>query len=152
MKPASQIGSKTRPPSLQPTSTKTKQGAERAIDTILVEKKTRGLMAIIKCESCGTTQPFYEFQRPIVRDAQGRIMREGGWSFDPTTGRCTGDDTDRTGRRQPYTHMCFGCQFVMFLSSPLKLAILIVPHRVLKLAVRLGLLFRAPAGVELDSV
>ncbi|KAJ7836588.1 hypothetical protein B0H14DRAFT_3704865, partial [Mycena olivaceomarginata] len=51
----------------------------------------------------------YGFERPIVRDAQGRITREGGWTFDPATGRCIGDASDRSGRGQPYWHMCFGC-------------------------------------------
>ncbi|KAJ7506153.1 hypothetical protein B0H11DRAFT_1974897 [Mycena galericulata] len=66
-------------------------------------------MAIIQCDSCGTTQAFYEFQRPIVRDAQGRITREGGWTFDPATGRCIGDASDARGSGEPYAHRCFGC-------------------------------------------
>ncbi|KAJ7073910.1 hypothetical protein C8F01DRAFT_4595 [Mycena amicta] len=64
-------------------------------------------MAIIKCERCRNTQGFYEVQRPILRDAQGAIVREGSWTFDPATGRCTGDASDRSGRGQPYAHMCF---------------------------------------------
>ncbi|KAJ6562228.1 hypothetical protein B0H19DRAFT_94523 [Mycena capillaripes] len=66
-------------------------------------------MAIIKCESCGHTQSFYGFERPILRDAQGRITQEGGWSFNPATGRCIRDAFDRSGRGEPYRHMCFGC-------------------------------------------
>ncbi|KAK7018408.1 hypothetical protein R3P38DRAFT_2715684 [Favolaschia claudopus] len=66
-------------------------------------------MAILKCESCATTQAFYDFDRPIERDAQGRINREGGWRFDPNTGRCISDASDYSGRSQPYWRMCFGC-------------------------------------------
>ncbi|KAJ7109572.1 hypothetical protein C8R43DRAFT_1043138 [Mycena crocata] len=66
-------------------------------------------MAIIQCERCGNTQPFYEFYRPIVRDAQGQIVREGSWTFNAATGRCIADTSDRSGRGQPYAHMCFGC-------------------------------------------
>ncbi|KAJ7772942.1 hypothetical protein DFH07DRAFT_767795 [Mycena maculata] len=66
-------------------------------------------MTIIKRESCGTMQPFYDFQRPIVRDAQGCITREGPWTFNPTTGRCIGDTSDRGDCGQLYAHMCFGC-------------------------------------------
>ncbi|EFI28010.1 hypothetical protein CC1G_14502 [Coprinopsis cinerea okayama7 len=67
-------------------------------------------MAILKCErpNCGETQGLHQ-GRPIVRDAQGRITRENGWTFDPTTGRCTADDSDYSGRSQPYFRTCFGC-------------------------------------------
>lgn len=66
-------------------------------------------MAILLCELCENTQEFYEFHRPYTRDALGRMTSEGGWTFDPETGRCISDRSDRTGRNEPYYHMCFNC-------------------------------------------
>ncbi|VDB87375.1 unnamed protein product [Peniophora sp. CBMAI 1063] len=61
-------------------------------------------MAILICELCNNTQDFYEFGRPLERDAQGRIVREAAWTFDSQTGRCVSD-----GGREPRYHMCFNC-------------------------------------------
>ncbi|KZV60787.1 hypothetical protein PENSPDRAFT_759831 [Peniophora sp. CONT] len=61
-------------------------------------------MAILVCELCNNTQGFYEFGRPLERDAHGRIVREAAWMFDAQTGRCISD-----GGREPRYRMCFNC-------------------------------------------
>jgi hypothetical protein len=71
-------------------------------------------MAILRCEGadCDNTQGFHGKPRYVQRDTQGRIIQKSGWSFDPDTGRCVADTSDRSGRDQPYYQMCFVCWFV----------------------------------------
>ncbi|KAJ8072421.1 hypothetical protein PM082_015980 [Marasmius tenuissimus] len=66
-------------------------------------------MAVLFCEACGNIQPFYQIYQPIIRDAYNRIVSESGWSFNPETGRCTADTSDRSRQNLPYAHMCFNC-------------------------------------------
>ncbi|KAJ7593767.1 hypothetical protein C8J56DRAFT_925136 [Mycena floridula] len=63
-------------------------------------------MAILRCGVCGNEQGMAE-QRPIERDGTGRVIREGPWTFDPNSGCCIADSSNRDGTNAPFKHRCF---------------------------------------------